>query len=511
MDREVYSTPLHTEDSTPSSSPMCSEDSGVAFESSRNIGHGHKRRPASRSRRTSPYSTPSSSSSCRELVSLAIGSPSLSNSLTQYNEAQALSASAKARMIESILESNCSGYGWRFGDDIIKDTYMSNYNIRTLHEKICKEYHKVKLNLTGMSQLVKSELLLAKVSRTEVSRRNHMWNAHLLRRRTVDLANDFTFNMFLCEVEDILTKFDAIGTSSTTISFRRIKGQGLNRFQSKYQKQLKSQNPRKAMLIERYIAVASRYANISIIKVYPRMLGIQQCCNCEEEIGPKNQCTSGLVVCPHCHVENTVTFNNSMNRDEMAMVQTKEDSTSNFENALRKYTGMQDPQPPPELIKRINDYMRLMKYPTSEDVKDLPLNQYNQKPNTSCKMILDALHNIKEVTYYEDVHLIASMLWGWVLPDLRRKLDTILRHFRATQRVFNSMHREHRGRNSAPGIQFRLYAHLCAVGHNCRFEDFKIPPSSLVNHLNNWKYMCKHSKIPELVNMPDLPLKTVPS
>lgn len=165
--------------------------------------------------------------------------------------------------------------------------------------------------------------------------------------------------------------------------------------------------------------------------------------------------------------------------------------------------GLQDP-PPASLIERLNDYMKSRNYPTREEVWNLPLDEYNKRGNTSCKMLIDALSTLREVKHYEDVHLIGSLLWNWTLPNIRHLKETILYHFKATQKVFQSTAKDDRGRNSALGIQFRLYAHLWAVGHKCRFEDFT-SVTSLEIHVVNWRYMCKHSSVPELETIGELP------
>ena len=260
-------------------------------------------------------------------------------------------------------------------------------------------------------------------------------------------------------------------------------------------------------LVELYISIASKYVYMTITKLCEQN-DIQYCYSCMKEIDKQDQFESGLLLCHSCHAENPVTFNHGMNRDDVAYVNTKDDSVSNFENALKKYMGLQDP-PPDRVIQKLNKYMKAMGLPSNEDIKDLPLDEYNKRGNTSCSMLVKALCSIKEVKYYEDVHLIGSILWNWSLPDLGHLKDKILHHFRCTQKVFNAMRKDERGRNSALGIQFRLYAHLWAVGHKCRFSDFKIPnsPSSLEIHINNWRYMCKNSKVEELEKLEDLPVR----
>lgn len=135
--------------------------------------------------------------------------------------------------------------------------------------------------------------------------------------------------------------------------------------------------------------------------------------------------------------------------------------------------GLQDP-PPQQLIDKLNKYMISRNYPTMDDVKDLPLDEYNKRGNTSCALVIEALSNLKEVKYYEDVHLIGSKLWNWALPDLEYLKETILTHFRAMQRVFNSMPKSERGRNSALGIQFRLCGPLVIMVQIYGLQDSKV-------------------------------------
>lgn len=117
--------------------------------------------------------------------------------------------------------------------------------------------------------------------------------------------------------------------------------------------------------------------------------------------------------------------------------------------------------------------------------------------------IIEALSAIHEAKYYEDVNLIGHVLWGWKLADLRGVKEKMLMHFSKTQKVFKFLNP---GRTSALGTQFRLYAHLLAVGHKCQFEDFKIPESeaSLKKHIQLWNIMCSLSGDKELIGMEDV-------
>ena len=117
--------------------------------------------------------------------------------------------------------------------------------------------------------------------------------------------------------------------------------------------------------------------------------------SCESDIEESDECVSALIVCPVCHAENPVTFNNSLIREEHMHIQTKDESILNFENAMRKCTGVQDP-PPAALIEKLNAYMKSRNYPTREDVWDLPLDEYNKRGNTTCKMLIDALSTLRE-------------------------------------------------------------------------------------------------------------------
>lgn len=78
-------------------------------------------------------------------------------------------------------------------------------------------------------------------------------------------------------------------------------------------------------LVELYITIASKYVWMSITKIRVKSNNIQ-CFSCESDIEANNECISGLIVCPFCHAENPVTFNNSLIREELMHIQTKDDS-----------------------------------------------------------------------------------------------------------------------------------------------------------------------------------------
>ena len=47
-------------------------------------------------------------------------------------------------LLKSIIFSHNCGHGWRFGVDRIKDTYVSDYKLSYLHDRIVEEYRKTK-------------------------------------------------------------------------------------------------------------------------------------------------------------------------------------------------------------------------------------------------------------------------------------------------------------------------------------------------------------------------------
>lgn len=424
-----------------------------------------------------------------------------------------------------ILKGHNCGDGWRFGEDLIKDTYLSDYKLQALHIRVLEEYQKTKSTLPHLYSMRDKELHLSTAGGSIVSKKSHINNAEILDLRIADLESDATLREFVQMVEAIVTEYISLGMTRHIISFKKtpqlntaitIEPLGnvsnrpcadslennvrWNRTSEKTEYEQK-----KLELVSRYISLANMYVYLNVTRVVSNANGAQCCFSCMSEVYPSEVSLSGLIVCQHCYAENPVTFSNSLHKEDMTLVHTKDDSISHFEIALKKYSGLQDP-PPVYLIDKLNRYMQCNGYPTLTDAADMPLDEYNRKERTSCQILIKALSSIKEVKYYEDVHLIGAMLWGWHLSDLREQKETILQHFRCTQRVFNNMPKEDRGRNSTLGIQFRLYAHLRVIGHKCRFEDFKIPysPTSLQTHKKNWKYMCQHSGVPELVAMSEM-------
>lgn len=428
-------------------------------------------------------------------------------------------------LVQKIISSHDIGYGWRFGQTQIKDSYRRNYKLTALHKAIEAEYGRTKAMLPVYNRLIEGEMRLGREARLKVSRDMHLHNAERLGARVADLNADVTFGYFEEEVKDILAEYSKCRSTKRILSFRapvckmevshatrrsitegsQTRGGIRQSVDWDVVSETSESDASRERLVEVYITIASKYVWMSITKIRPKLNTIE-CFSCNATIEKNDESVVGLIVCQNCHADIPVTFNNSLIRDELMHVQTKDDSIFNFESALRKYMGLQDP-PPTSLITRLNEYMQSRNYPTKEEVWDLPLDEYNKRGDTSCKMLIDALSTLREVGHYEDVHLIGSMLWNWALPNIRHLKETILYHFRATQKVFQSTGKDERGRNSSLGIQFRLYAHLWAVGLKCRFEDFKIPTSSLSLgiHMANWRYMCKNCGVPELESKGELP------
>ncbi len=261
----------------------------------------------------------------------------------------------------------------------------------------------------------------------------------------------------------------------------------------------------KASIVEKYIAMASRYADLDITRESQCKDKFNQCVSCWKSLEDATVSKMGQVICPHCNTFNLLLANNSNSKDDTPQLTVKDDTLDNFECAIKKYCGLQE-RPKAEIIDKLDRYFASTSKPTRAWARGKPLNRYGKVDDTSCKMVIEALSAIKETSYYEDVNLIGHLLWGWKLADLRDVKDKMMMHFRKTQKAFNLMHPSHRGRTSALGTQFRLFMHLLAVGHVCRFEDFKIPESavSLSTHRCLWKRMCMMSKDLELEEMQDV-------
>lgn len=91
----------------------------------------------------------------------------------------------RREVIQKFILSHDIGYGWRFGQTQIKDSYKHDYKLGSLHKAIENEYKRTKSMVPIYQRLIEGERVLAVESRLKVSKRMHLYNAERLTDRLV--------------------------------------------------------------------------------------------------------------------------------------------------------------------------------------------------------------------------------------------------------------------------------------------------------------------------------------
>jgi len=135
--------------------------------------------------------------------------------------------------------------------------------------------------------------------------------------------------------------------------------------------------------------------------------------------------------------------------------------------------------------------------PTGEYVRqNRQLNARGQRYDTNVGMMITYMQKAG-ITCYDHINYICSFYWGWTLPNIEHLVPTIMSDYAKTQAVRSQLSVSQRGTRSNIPKNLRLALHLQKRGHNCTFEDFKMP-KDIDKYMPGWHEMCRLSGVPEL-------------
>lgn len=123
------------------------------------------------------------------------------------------------KQLTSIINGHDCGDVWRFGKDLIRDTYEADYKLPALHARVLEEYEKSKNTLPLLRTMRDKERLLSDMSSSIVSKESHMSNSEILERRIEDLETDSTKKEFTQLVQPLVQEYSSLGTTRRMISF----------------------------------------------------------------------------------------------------------------------------------------------------------------------------------------------------------------------------------------------------------------------------------------------------
>lgn len=233
------------------------------------------------------------------------------------------------------------------------------------------------------------------------------------------------------------------------------------------------QTPNRQAYLEEYLIKTRRYVNMDICCLQPA--SVDNCPECGGELVEpvaKDQNTH----CSRCFLEVASYYTEVSNNDTEIVTKSGYDDRENFLKALHCYQGKQTCSLPASLEQDLDNYFRSYFIPVGSHFRSLPSDEWGRKPGTSRSMMLAALQKIGMNDQYDNLQLICSRYWGWVLPDVSMLESVVMEDYDNTQRVYESLTKD---RQSSINTQIRLRFHLMARGHKCAINDeFKLVSSA---------------------------------
>lgn len=354
----------------------------------------------------------------------------------------------------------------------IKGTYTDDLNILDIHRRILRILSPEGKRAITLQQ--KKQVLVNNVSKpqTVVDRKRNLASIEKLDKELTQLTSKRLLDSYVQETKQYLKIYAELGQE---VKIRSI---------GKEQPKPNQRTELRLIVISRYLEIAARFVEIDIRRETP----YNPYCVCGYNLADLEGEERAATFCPSCGLEcNLVTQTVSSNGEKSG--RTNYEDRENFFKALRRFQGKQNNKVPASVLEKLDNYFHGYDLPTSDIIRQRPLDSHGKREGTSLDMLLKALSEVGCSAYYEDVNLIGHLYWGWVLPDLGHLEESIMDDYDKSQRVFEQIKEE---RKSCLNTQYRLFRHLERQGFPCSKNDFKMVTTLeiLEYHEDAWRTIC---------------------
>lgn len=363
--------------------------------------------------------------------------------------------------------------------------YIDDYNILELDKKIKEIIKEEQKNKEKLQSELERRIKLDPNNLTYIEKHFNDKEIEKLKSEIKEIEEEKKYKKYLEETKEIIE------------NYIKLKNKPIN---LKIGEEVPINNER-LEIIERYFDIAKKYIDIILKPEYKFKKG-NYCNYCGSEI-EKNKLEEDNF-CSNCSREILIIEDKIVNKREDFVENNESETIDNFLKAFIKFQGLQEDNINPELYNELDEYFKKLGKPTGEEIRKMSLDEKGKRGNTNRNILYKALSDLGRSEYYEDINLIAKNYWGWKLPYLMHLQERIIDKYIKTQKVFYSLPREIRERNSSLGTQYRLWRHLQLEGYNFPKEDFKIAENSdsLNLHERLWKIMCKLANDPDIYYIP---------
>jgi len=364
--------------------------------------------------------------------------------------------------------------------DRIEGKYFYDYNILNVDMILIKKFDQDKKN-----NLIKLEKEL-EMENLKISGRQNLIERRSSRKKVKEIEEQIRKydlnvdkNIYIMKSKSLLDVYRKIGVISTIVSFTSndVKENDLTNPEDE-----ESQIYRHK-IISAYLEIARKYIPIDLIR---EKTDFRCCPNCGisyDEVDLIEE--DGATICPNCGLERINIIKTQFYSDGSRLNNSKNnyEDRANFYKVLLRYQGKQQNKPTKQLYDKLDEYFLSRGLLSSKEYNKLPLLDNGTKKGTSREMMFEALSNINCSGYYDDINLICSVYFGWILEDISHLEDDIMKDYDKFKTAIDNLP-DLEGRKSSLNSQWTLYVLLKRRDSSCKSKNFKIPstPSILEYH-----------------------------
>jgi hypothetical protein len=375
-------------------------------------------------------------------------------------------------------------------DDVLELSHVDGFDLHRIHEHILKRLHSKSFKIKEWEKEINQIKEIVKQPQTMIERKKSIQRIRVLQNKIRKVRESQHVKEYSEQAEPLLKEYESFAQEQQVIDFMEDKKK------KDILKTEEEKNPeywKKIRLIKRFVEVAKQYINVQLVQ---KKRNVYECV-CGHNLSEVHIDNLGIQVCPECQTERYI-IGNVTGKSESLSIKNDYDDEGNFEKTLIRFQGKQQDKIPNQLFQELDNYFKIRGLPTSEQIKERPLQKDGKKRGTSLELLYKALQETGNSTFYEDANLITHKYWGWKLHDVSHLEAIIMQDYKKTQKVYNRLNKE---RSSSLGTQYRLFKHLELRGYPCSIKDFKIVKmrESLEYHDDIWKIMCNECGDPEIV------------
>ena len=384
--------------------------------------------------------------------------------------------------------------------DNINVKYSTDFNILWVHKVISTHYSMQHKKMSRLEKELELKTMLMEKAITEIDRFDIKRKINKIEDEIDDIKNQHSWKKYNEESKEYIESYKEIRPTHKVVRF------GKNETGDAEEEDMLNL---RLYIIGKYLDVAKKYYPIDVRIETKYNPNCPVCSGDLEELGIESD---GVLQCV-CGYEQILYSKESIYKDTTRVESNRSDNNyqdrDNFEKAIMKYQGKQENNLPSSMFVDLDKYCRSYGFPTSDEVKNMPLNVDGSRGSwmnpdgtsgrTSREFLFKALKETGYADYYDDERLILYLYWNWPRPNISNLEEKLMDDYDLTQAAYIKIPKT---RKSSPNTQYRLFRHLQANGHKCTIDDFRVvkTPDILQEHNNLWKTMCTMTNYPLILS-----------